>query len=154
VPDADRERGDAGAVIAWLAEPRAPPARVRQRAGDGRCVLTEIADDQYASGTGLGLALTRRLIESQGGGGSDRFVADGRTRARALATRVWAHSLGGQRTTDERTTSRPNTQPGLPSKMHLWKLPRSRPSPRRCAARCRTRGTTRLARLAQWLSPR
>jgi hypothetical protein len=55
----------------------------------------------------------------------------------AALPRVWAHSLGGQRTTGERTTSRPNTQPGLPSNHHLWKLPRSEPSPRRSAARWR-----------------
>jgi hypothetical protein len=28
----------------------------------------------------------------------------------------------GKRTTDERTTFNPNTQPGLPSKDHRWKL--------------------------------
>ena len=56
----------------------------------------------------------------------------------AALPRVWVHSLGRQRTTGERTTSRPNTQPGLPSNNHLWKLPRSRPSPRRSAARCRS----------------
>ena len=48
---------------------------------------------------------------------------------RAALPRVWARSLGGQRTTGEKTASRPNTQPGLPSKHHLWKLPRSGPSP-------------------------
>jgi hypothetical protein len=93
-----------------------------------------------------------------------------RPQTRALATRVWARSLGGQRTADERTTSRPNTQPGLPSKAHLWQLPRSRPSPRRCAARCRDRdrralparaamatATLTYARpplLARWTRPR
>jgi hypothetical protein len=44
-------------------------------------------------------------------------------------TRVWVRSLGGQRTAGERTTSRPNTQPGLPSKGHLWKLSRSMTQP-------------------------
>jgi hypothetical protein len=48
---------------------------------------------------------------------------------RAALPRVWARSLGGQRTTGEKTASRPNTQPGLPSNNHLWKLPRSGPSP-------------------------
>jgi hypothetical protein len=57
---------------------------------------------------------------------------------RAALPRVWAHSLGRQRTTAEKTTSRPNTQPGLPSNHHLWKLPRSEPSPRRSAARWRS----------------
>jgi hypothetical protein len=56
----------------------------------------------------------------------------------AALPRVWVRSLGGQRTTGERTTSRPNTQPGLPSHHHLWKLPRSEPSPRRSAARWRS----------------
>jgi hypothetical protein len=56
----------------------------------------------------------------------------------AALPRIWAHSLGGQRTAGERTTSRPNTQPGLPSKDYLWKLPRSGPSPRRSAARWRS----------------
>src|SRR5512140_2462026 len=54
----------------------------------------------------------------------------------AALPRFWVHSLGRQRTTDERIISRPNTQPGLPSNHHLWKLPRSGPSPRRSAARC------------------
>src|SRR5512140_3502636 len=54
----------------------------------------------------------------------------------AALPRFWVHSLGRQRTTGERITSRPNTQPGLPSNHHLWKLPRSGPSPRRSAARC------------------
>src|SRR5512140_2652617 len=54
----------------------------------------------------------------------------------AALPRFWVHSLGRQRTTGERTTSRPNTQPGLPSNNHLWKLPRSGPSPRRSAAHC------------------
>jgi hypothetical protein len=62
----------------------------------------------------------------------------------AALPRFWVHSLGGQRTTGERTTSRPNTQPGLPSNQHLWKLPRSRPSPRRCAARWRCAKTDRI----------
>src|SRR3954465_14774768 len=55
----------------------------------------------------------------------------------AALPRFWVHSLGGQRTTGEKTTSRPNTQPGLPSNYHLWKLPRSEPSPRRSPARWR-----------------
>jgi len=64
--------------------------------------------------------------------------ATSRENANTLAAlpRFWVCSLGRQRTTDERTISRPNTQPGLPSNNHLWKLPRSRPSPRRSAARC------------------
>src|SRR5262249_22305341 len=70
----------------------------------------------------------------------DRKTAD----TLAALPRFWVHSLGRQRTTDERTTSRPNTQPGLPSNNHLWKLPRSRPSPRRCAARWRCAGTDRI----------
>src|ERR1041384_6462784 len=46
----------------------------------------------------------------------------------AALPRFWVHSLGRQRTCDERIISRPNTQPGLPSNNHLGKLPRSAPA--------------------------
>src|SRR5205814_9987039 len=77
-------------------------------------------------GLGLELAQPPRGRAARAG---HRRGAGENADTRAALPRVWAHSLGGQRTAGERTTSSPNTQPGLPSKDHLWKLPRSGPSP-------------------------
>ena len=63
----------------------------------------------------------------------------GRPRTRLLRYRGSGSTRSGDSEPPTRERySRPNTQPGLPSNNHLWKLPRSGPSPRRSAARWRS----------------
>jgi len=113
--------------LARVPSPRACPLTTRVSPSPRACPLTTRVSPQHR-GARVRCTHHRACCRNTGENADTR----------AALPRVWARSLGGQRTTGERTTPRPNTQPGLPSHHHLWKLPRSEPSPRRSAARWRS----------------